>query len=253
MVRINFHDLLRATLPAQSGNEGWIGVSPKADRYHVVVPVDAQIARGVMACNRPTDGTPFGGYSGWLYFRCPQYDLDQGPSGDEIRLRTETAGNSARQLIRWLASYGIEAQIDCAAGLPGAGSAYSGHEESSAHEASPGGARAGSRERGVYCCDGCGKMWNTLGQFLRDPDVRFDRYRLCLDDFRRGAYVFSHACGASVEVSVSRLARPRFSGKSLAGSHACPNLCYYEASMASCSAMCEGAIYRRLARKLKRC
>ena len=113
MLRIKVQDIGRATLPARSGNEGWIGISPRGDDYHVVVPVDVQIARGVMACNKPTDGTPFGGYVGWLYFKCPQYP-DEG--GDESFLRDEQIRNTCEQLIQWLASYDIEAVME--AGTP---------------------------------------------------------------------------------------------------------------------------------------
>jgi hypothetical protein len=109
MLRININDIGRATLPLRSGNEGWIGVSPRGDSYHVVVPVDVQIARGVMACNRPTDGTPFGGYVDWLYFRCPPYS-DEG--GDESLFRAEQVRSSSEQLIKWLAAHGIEAVIE---------------------------------------------------------------------------------------------------------------------------------------------
>jgi len=109
VLRIKVKDIRRATLPLGSGNEGWIGVSPKGDDYHVVVPVDVQIARGVMACNRPTDGTPFGGYVGWLYFRCPPYQ-DEG--GMDSFLRDEQVRNTCEHLIKWLASYGIEAVIE---------------------------------------------------------------------------------------------------------------------------------------------
>ncbi len=108
MLRIRFRDILRATLPLRSGNEGWVGVAPMGDDYHVVVPVDLQIARGVMACNCPTDGTPFGGYTGWLYFRCPPYEEE---AEDETPLREEWARNTAEQLIIWLTSYGIEAEL----------------------------------------------------------------------------------------------------------------------------------------------
>jgi hypothetical protein len=112
MLRIGFQDILRATMPLHSGNEGWIGVSPNGDQYHVVVPVDAQIARGVMACNRPTDGTPFGGYSSWLYFRCPTYDADAARGADEQELRAQTARCTAVDLVAWLASQGVEAEAD---------------------------------------------------------------------------------------------------------------------------------------------
>ena len=42
-MRIDFKDVIRATLPVGSGNEGWIGVSPSGDDYHVVVPVDVRV------------------------------------------------------------------------------------------------------------------------------------------------------------------------------------------------------------------
>jgi len=108
MLLIKIEDIRRATLPSRSGNEGWIGVSPSGDAYHMVVPVDVQLARGVMACNRPTDGTPFGGYSSWLYFRCEPYE-DEGEPEQEAcnRQIRKNAGN----LIEWLALYGIEAQL----------------------------------------------------------------------------------------------------------------------------------------------
>ena len=50
---IDFTDIVRATLDEDSGNEGYIGLSPDGRRYHVVVPVDRQIARGIKAGNRP--------------------------------------------------------------------------------------------------------------------------------------------------------------------------------------------------------
>lgn len=73
-----------------------------------MVPVDVQIARGVMACNRPTDGTPFGGYTGWLYFRCPPFD---GPDSQEKDLREERARQTAADLVKLLEGYCIEAVV----------------------------------------------------------------------------------------------------------------------------------------------
>ncbi len=104
-LRIDFQDILRATLPLRSGNEGWIGVSPSGNEYHVVVPVDVQIARGVMAGNPPQDGTPFGGYTNWIYFRCPPYE-EEGP--DEETFRHAQAKRTAHDLVKLLASYRIE-------------------------------------------------------------------------------------------------------------------------------------------------
>ena len=65
-----------------------------------------------------------------------------------------------------------------------------------------------------------------------------------------GAFVFAHGCGGNVEAPVSLFARPKSRGKSLAGSHACPGMCYYEESLVACSAVCDGSLYRRVAEKL---
>lgn len=110
MLAIKFQDIVRATLAEHCGNRGWIGVSPKGDEYHVVVPVDAQIARGVMACNRPTDGTPFGGYSGWLYLMCEPYDAYESDR-PEMNVRNSKASENARTLVKWLASYDVPAEV----------------------------------------------------------------------------------------------------------------------------------------------
>ncbi len=94
--------------PGRSGNEGWIGLSPAGDRYHVVAPVDAQIAKGVMACNWPTDGTPFGGYTGWLYFRCEPYDDE---SGDDQATQEDRVRANCEGLLQFAASYGIPCEL----------------------------------------------------------------------------------------------------------------------------------------------
>ncbi|MBI5571505.1 MAG: hypothetical protein HY914_16290 [Desulfomonile tiedjei] len=234
MLRIRIRDVRRATLPIRSGNEGWIGIAPAGDQYHLVVPVDTQIARGVMACNRPTDGTPFGGYTGWLYFRCSPYE-DEG--SDEEALREKQVRQTCEQLLRFAASYGIEAELDADDAPPDPS-----HDESQPVPA---------LHAAQLVCPACGKDWENVGAFTRDVEVEFKAYRACVDDFRRGVYRFRHRCGALVEVPVWRFARPRVGEKSLIGSHACPGFCFYETSLDACSARCEGACYRRIAEKLK--
>jgi len=220
----------------------------------VVVPVDVQIARGVMACNRPTDGTPFGGYSGWLYFRCPPYE-DEGK--DDPGLQEDNAGKLAKELVKWLADYGVEAACD-----PGGRTKeITGHDITTQHgsrepgidpvdASGPHGRTPATRGRVVPVCLGCAKSWQTLGSFLRDPEVALERYRASPEDFHLGVLFFAHACGGMVEIPVSCLVRSPRSNRSLIGSHACPGLCYYETSLVSCAADCEGARYRRIARGL---
>lgn len=239
MLQIKITDIHRATLPVSSGNEGWIGISPTGNQYHVVVPVDVQIARGVLACNLPKDGTPFGGYSGWLYFRCPPFESE---SGDEDLERQKCVARTAEELVRFLESYDI--RVTLVSHENANSSAIQNTEirdgsESSDEKASP-----------VISCDGCGKEWDGLAPFLRDQDLTLIRYKAFLEDFPKGSYVFSHSCGSNLQVPVSRFVRPRSGGKSLIASHACPGLCYYETSLLTCSAACDGSLYRRIAGKL---
>ena len=109
---IDFKDIIRATLDEDCGNEGFIGIAPDGGRYHVVVPVDRQIARGVKAGNRPQDGTPFGGYKDWHYFCCPGYKRPAGHHETEIqKIRIKQAGNNAQHLKAWAAGRQIAVKI----------------------------------------------------------------------------------------------------------------------------------------------
>lgn len=233
-LRISFEDVLRATLPERSGNEGWLGVSPDGAGYHVVTPVDAQIAKGVMGCNIPTDGTPFGGYAAWIYFRCPQSrSCDEDSTTDE-RSREDRARHTADELIIRLRGYGIDARVE---------STLAGPDRPMPTDA----ARQGIHEE-IAC--GCGRSWLTVGSVLTDPDVRFKGYLPNADDFRFGSFVFDHACGGCVSVSAGCFVGARLHARSLAGAHSCPGYCRHSTSTASCSADCEGAVYRRIARRL---
>lgn len=96
-LQVRRRDVLRATLPEASGNVGFLGFSSDGSAYHVVVPVDVRIARGIKAGNRPTDGTPFGGYRGWRYFRCPPF------SPGQVDAREGRAAQSEMELRDWAA------------------------------------------------------------------------------------------------------------------------------------------------------
>jgi hypothetical protein len=109
---IDFNDIIRATLDEDCGNEGFIGIAPDGSRYHVVVPVDRQIARGIKAGNRPLDGTPFGGYKDWHYFCCLGYKPPAGYNEAEIqKVRIKQAGINARLLKTWAAERKIVIEI----------------------------------------------------------------------------------------------------------------------------------------------
>jgi hypothetical protein len=109
---IDFNDIFRATLDEDCGNEGYIGFSPNGLSYHVVVPVDRQIARGIKAANRPLDETPFGGYKGWRYFCCLGYTRPAKYDEGKIqKVRLEQAQANAQTLIAWAKQINLPVEI----------------------------------------------------------------------------------------------------------------------------------------------
>jgi hypothetical protein len=105
-VVVKYCDLFRAALDRHCGNVGFLGFAPDGSAYHVVVPVDARVARGVKAGNRPADGTPFGGYRDWRYFECPPFAADM-PEGR--RVQTE---KNVEILSRWADAQGFELVVE---------------------------------------------------------------------------------------------------------------------------------------------
>lgn len=104
-LKVRAKDIFRATLADNCGNTGYLGFAPDGGSYHVVVPVDAQLARGLKPGLRPDDGTPFGGYCGWRYFCCPPY-----PSGRPGAREAQVEAN-ARALLAWAAEEGLDLEI----------------------------------------------------------------------------------------------------------------------------------------------
>ncbi len=251
-MKIRLSDIYRATLPSKSGNEGWIGLEPQGKTYHVIVPVDPQIARGVMACNRSTDGTPFGGYTGWAYFRCEPFNLAEDEFEEDIRLNA--ARHNAVRLTEFAASRGIDVTLTEdfieKEKLELSGNTYPARYKDGKYTSPP----LKSRDMGgpeSLNCTGCSTSWKNISRLLSDSSVSFYRYRANTTDFRKGHFVFYHTCGGVIELPVAKLGRSKYVGRSLAGSHACPGFCYYETSLVECSAVCEGSVFRRIAGKLK--
>ncbi len=105
-LQVKKSDVFRATLADDCGNIGFLGIAPDASEYHVVVPVDLQLARGVKAMNQPDDGTPFGGYRGWHYYECAPYSKDE--NDHKRRQQIET---NAKLLTLWIQQFGLEITI----------------------------------------------------------------------------------------------------------------------------------------------
>lgn len=111
LLEIKSSDMWRVTLSDQCGNVGYVGISPEGNKYHVVVPVDLQIARGVKAGNKPVDGTPFGGYKDWNYFQCQPYNGIQESVHSEKRARLYESRQNGKRLVKWAREKGWNVEI----------------------------------------------------------------------------------------------------------------------------------------------
>ncbi len=105
-LKVRKSDIFRTTLADNCGNLGYLGIAPDGSEYHVVVPVDLQLARGVKALNQPDDGTPFGGYRGWHYYECAPY-----VKNDDDSERRQQVATNAKLLTMWIQQFGLEITI----------------------------------------------------------------------------------------------------------------------------------------------
>lgn len=111
VLEIRLSDLFRATLPDECGNDGYLGIAPDGSRYHVVVPVDRKISRGLKFWINPADGTPFGGYKDWHYFRCLTYGASPLEPEKDLTERRERARQNGRLVQKWAQSAGLPIRI----------------------------------------------------------------------------------------------------------------------------------------------
>lgn len=110
VLRMRLSDIFRATLEEHCGNVGYIGIAPDGSDYHVAAPVDRQIARGLRFWNPPEDGTPFGGYKGWRYFRCRTYTDDSQDLKTTRSVRLAAVRENMKLIQKWAAQFGIEVE-----------------------------------------------------------------------------------------------------------------------------------------------
>jgi len=111
MLKILLSDIFRATLPEDCGNEGYIGIAPDGSSYHIVVPVDPQLARGLSPMARPTNGTPFGGYTGWYYFCCLTHPANKADPELTKTKRLDKTRENAWLIQKWAKGIGLAVEI----------------------------------------------------------------------------------------------------------------------------------------------
>jgi hypothetical protein len=98
-------------------------------------------------------------------------------------------------------------------------------------------------------CLQCGSKWFTRDDFLDDASIEIVGYRVNFDDLLAGAFLFKHACGATISLSVRYFnglyEGPIFSERAT-GSDDCPGYCLYQDQLEKCAARCECAYVRNI-------
>ncbi len=98
-------------------------------------------------------------------------------------------------------------------------------------------------------CLACGNKWFARKEFLEDPSIEIVGYQVNFDDLTAGTFVFSHACGATLSLSVRHFnglyEGPIFHERATGGDD-CPGYCLYQDQLDKCSVRCECAYVRNI-------
>ena len=98
-------------------------------------------------------------------------------------------------------------------------------------------------------CLPCGHKWLARDDFLADRKIEITGYKVNYDDLLAGRFLFSHACGAILALSVRNFnglyQGPIFKDRAT-GTEACPEYCLYQDRLDACNARCECAYVRNI-------
>ena len=114
-MRFSMDDLVRATLPSGWGRAGFVGVSPGGESYHVLVPVELDLAADTFRLALEGWAEPMGGRPAWRYHYCRTYDpppRDGRPWPDALlAARRRQATRSGELLKAWARRQGWWAEL----------------------------------------------------------------------------------------------------------------------------------------------
>jgi len=106
-------------------------------------------------------------------------------------------------------------------------------------------------------CTTCSKPWNTLEDFLADPEIKLVGYQVHFEELEAGLFFFNHLyenCYTTLAIPVKEFAklssRPLFS---LRGKQpvCCPELCVRQGALDPCPVACECAWVREVMQTIR--
>ncbi len=94
-------------------------------------------------------------------------------------------------------------------------------------------------------CTFCSKRWETLDDFLADPELNLVGYQVAFEDLKGGLFYFNHLqqrCGTTLAILVGEFTE--LSNRPIVASHAekpacCPDLCVRKGALDPCQTECE--------------
>ena len=101
-------------------------------------------------------------------------------------------------------------------------------------------------QTGIFkVCPTCSKPWNTLEDFLSDPELELTGYQVNFAELEGGLFYFTHeheTCGTTLAIPVKQFTN--LSNRPFLALHGeqpkcCPNLCMRAGSMDPCPVECE--------------
>lgn len=114
-MRFSMDDLVRATLPSGWGRAGFVGLSPGGESYHVLVPVELDLAAAAFRLALEGWAEPMGGRPAWRYHYCRTYDpppRDSRPWPDALlAARRRQATRNGELLKAWARRQGWWAEL----------------------------------------------------------------------------------------------------------------------------------------------
>jgi hypothetical protein len=94
-------------------------------------------------------------------------------------------------------------------------------------------------------CPYCSKVWNTLEDFLSDPELELAGYQVAFEDLEGGLFFFTHIqknCGTTLAIKVrdfiSLSSRPIVAARTKKP-EGCSNLCVRQGALEPCPIECE--------------
>ena len=103
-------------------------------------------------------------------------------------------------------------------------------------------------------CPFCDFVWESLGLFLKDPDVVLIGYQTRFKNLTDGLFYFNHSCKSSMVIPVDAFTGlyngPVFKERKT-GEEGCPGYCLYKDNLEPCPNECECAYVREVIQIIK--